>query len=475
MKLLFMACLVVAAMARSATPADIVTLGEVDVSGPEDRERERGPLHSVGQKGYVIDVARRRSTAFKLTLAGIRQQEVRFRRASSARHLAPESESSRIPGEAAVMSGDRITAVGGTSLTAVNLLIDDDMDEADALPASIPFGAHAALVNLDYVRLRFRNREVTSIGLANGVHPQTRSCLRQFTVLDDGQPTPNRFVLLADSNAECRRAVRRREGDLMFADSVPEALREAVVETYDPIAAHLASRLGSEPGLVYVAAWPDSPHVGLRFENSWNRNSLLLFNGKQWQDGLDEVQREALRAAFTTEQIHRRVRYTDWPGVFTDSAASYLVMLAQAERARASTRQLSEALPRWIAGCANQLKVRAIAAKSGDELASVDCGLLVQFVYDFASRTKSRGRESIYDTWRGLLSDSYRRGESGVSPAAFLASSEEAHRVASGLLDGTVDWNRFVADLRGLGVSLSLTGNTPVPQVVVQSLAYAWD
>ena len=74
--------------------------------------------------------------------------------------------------------------------------------------------------------------------------------------------------------------------------------------------------------------------------------------------------------------------------------------------------------------------------------------MLVQFVYDFAARSKSNGRKSLYDIWRGLLSASFRRGEAGVSPAVFLASSEEAHRVVEGLLDGTVDWNRFVSDLQ---------------------------
>jgi hypothetical protein len=83
--------------------------------------------------------------------------------------------------------------------------------------------------------------------------------------------------------------------------------------------------------------------------------------------GISDAQREAPRSAFTPEQIHRRVRYTDWPGPFTESAAACLV------------------------------------------------------------------------------------------------------------LDGTVDWNRFVSDLHDLGISLSMQQAGPVPQVVVQSLACAWD
>jgi hypothetical protein len=475
-EVLFMACIAFAAMARSAAPApNTVTLGEIDVSGPEDRERERGPLRTVGVNGYAISVTRKHVTGFEVSLAGIRQQQIRFRRQSSARRLAPESESSSPPGLAARMDGDRVVAAGKASLNTVKLIIDDNVDEADGLPASIPFGAHAALVNLDYVRLRYRNREVTSIGLAYGIHPQTRSCLRQFTLLDDGLPSPNRFILLGDSRAACRRAELGREGDLLFAENVPQALRQAVVQTYDPIAAHLASRLGSEPGLVYVASWPDSPHTGLRFENSWNRNSLLLFNGEDWQRGLDEKQRDTLRDAFIAEQIHRRIRYTDWPGDFTESAAIYLVILATGERARNSSRLLAGALPDWIAGCANHLIVRAVSTPSGNGLTGVDCGLLVQFVYDMAARVKSGGHESLYDTWRRLLNESYQRGESGVNPATFLASSREAHRVVRGLLDGTVDWNGFAADLQDLGVSLNLKHGGPVPTVVVQSLAYGWD
>ncbi len=34
-----------------------------------------------------------------------------------------------------------------------------NVEEADGLPAEIPFGPHASLVNLDYVRLRDTNRE----------------------------------------------------------------------------------------------------------------------------------------------------------------------------------------------------------------------------------------------------------------------------------------------------------------------------
>jgi hypothetical protein len=161
--------------------------------------------------------------------------------------------------------------------------------------------------------------------------------------------------------------------------------------------------------------------------------------------------------------------------MFTESAASYLVMLAEGEQARSSTRLLAAALPGWITGCASHLNVRAVTGAFRDGVYSMDCGMLVQFVYDFAARSKSRGRESLYDTWRALLSASFRRGDFGVSPVAFLASSGEAHRVVKGLLDGTVDWNRFSAEIEGFGVNLNMIRSVPVPEVEVRSLAYRWD
>ena len=75
-----------------------------------------------------------------------------------------------------------------------------------------------------------------------------------------------------------------------------------------------------------------------------------------------------------------------------------------------------------------------------------------------------------FDTWRRLLNASFRRGESAAKPEDFLGSSQEARRIAQGLLDGSVDWTRFAAELDRLGVKLRLSQDGPEPAVTVLSL-----
>jgi hypothetical protein len=96
--------------------------------------------------------------------------------------------------------------------------------------------------------------------------------------------------------------------------------------------------------------------------------------------------------------------------------------------------------------------------------------MVVQFVYDAVARASSAGDESLYDIWRPLLSASYHRGESGAKPADFLASSEPARRIVQGLLDGTVDWSRFAAQLDSHGVELRVASASPGLSVSVLSL-----
>jgi hypothetical protein len=329
-------------------------------------------------------------------------------------------------------------------------------------------------VNIDYMRLRDRQGD-TGIELSFAIHPQTRRCEQKLLLIDEGSDNPNRFILQARSSTECRRMERSRTGDLIFADGVPESLRQAVLEAYEPIAARAADRLGSEPGLIYVAWWPESPHKGYRFEQSWNRNSLLLFNGTAWQQGLDVQQQEALRAALLEEQVKRRIRQTDSPGAFSESAARYLLKLLTAGEARDTSGQLVDALPGWIAGCAKDAANRARVAAARGGVISIDCGLVTQFVYDAVARAQSSGNASLYDTWWRLLGESYRRGASGTTPAQFLATSEQAGRIVQGLLDGTVDWPRFVADLDGIGVRLRVDQDAPSLAVAVLSLRHFRD
>jgi hypothetical protein len=99
------------------------------------------------------------------------------------------------------------------------------------------------------------------------------------------------------------------------------------------------------------------------------------------------------------------------------------------------------------------------------------CGLLVQFVYDAVARSRSGGRETIYDAWRPLLNASFRRGQSGASVSDFLASSGAARRIVRGLLDGAVDWNQFASTLDGIGVRIELHREERGPTVSAVELA----
>jgi hypothetical protein len=459
-------CTAIALLAKGATPSPVEeTLDEVIVQGTKERERERTQLTDAELKGYFFYLVRRdNGTRFQLSLVNIRDAEVRFRRASSARRLGPK----QTPASPVRLEGNRLLDFDALHTNAV-LSLDDNIEEADHIPASIPFGPQTALVNLDHLRLQ-DTRFQTHITVVNGIDPQTRRCEEKFALLDDGREGPNRFILLADTYAHCRRAERAREGDLVFADTVPEKLRQVVTDTYGPVAVRFANRLGSEPGQIFVAWLQDSPDGNIQFERSWNRNSLLLFKGATWQAGLSSPEREALWSTFATEQVQRRFRQTERSGTLTETAAGYLLALAHAERAPATYGSLAEALPVWIAGCARRMDEDRDSTIVPENVPGNECGMLVQFVYDAVARFRSRGRETIYDTWRRLLNASFRRGESGASPADFLATSDEAHRIVQGLLDGTVDWNQFAAALDNIGVRLEFQRATGTPSASVLEL-----
>jgi hypothetical protein len=494
-ELMCLAGLTIAALASGAAPPATPELGEIGVEGTREHERRRVPDVLVGLQA-AIRVEHKASARFEVWIFMNKEllpneftlpSEFSFRRGSRARqqvqetHVIEVSQSVRGSGSAREEVVQTLRPSNQpiplypyeNVLDPPHFILQSNVDEADGLPASIPFGAQASLINVDYLRLRDIDGAV-GIKLTDAIHPQTRRC-SDFTVLDDGTQNPNRFVLLADSNVACRRIERSREGDLIFAASVPDVLRQVVRDTYEPIDVRAANWLGSEPGLVFVALWADSPHRGFRLEESWNRNLLLLFNGAAGQQGVDPAQREALRAGFVEEQIRRRVRQADAPGLFTESAARYLMKLFTAVQDGDVGGWLADSLPGWIHGCAGDLQDKArIAAVRGD-VSSIDCGLVLQFVYDAVARANSAGRDSLFDTWRRLLGESYRRGESGVQPAAFLESSRQARGIVQGLLDGSVDWNRFVADLGSLGVGLRLSQDAPQPDVAVLSLTHFSD
>jgi hypothetical protein len=349
-----------------------------------------------------------------------------------------------------------------------------NIDEADGVPAHIPFGRGVALLNLDHVSIREGSTR-TRIAMTNVMHPQTRRCEPAVSIFDFWPDGANPYILLGNSMGSCERAVRRREGDLLFAESFPGELKQVVQELHDPIASRLANRLGSEPGNMFVAWWPDSPHDGYRLQLSWNRNSLLLFNGSDWQRGIDAGQRESLRLSLMREQIARRIRESDWPGPFTQAAVSYLLLVTRSGEDSTTPQRLSEELPTWIVGCAADMQGRRTTARGEEDVSSLECGLLLQFVYDAVARYESAGGQNIYSIWRRLLDASFRQGRSGTTPADFLASSIEAGRIAQGLMDGSINWSKFAEALDGVGVKIDAISGGASPTLKVRSLEHFQD
>jgi hypothetical protein len=156
------------------------------------------------------------------------------------------------------------------------------------------------------------------------------------------------------------------------------------------------------------------------------------------------------------------------------SAVSYLVSLTRNEEDHSTARRLQLELPVWIASCASQLQARR-DSEPREDVSSIECGLVLQFVYDAVARSRSAGKRNIYDTWRELLDASFRRGKSGATPAEFLASSAEARRIARGLIEGDMDWEKFAAALRDVGVQLRVIPGASSSAFDVVSLEYFQD
>lgn len=473
-QVLLPACMAAVLTSAATPPAAVETLEEISIPAETERERERRASR-VAAPSYVFTIRRGNGvTKVELVLRRL-QPQVRFRHGSSARRLAPEIAPTGISMNAFQVSGEVLKGFDKSSALAA-LALDDNVGEVDGIPASLEFGPHSSLVNLEYLRLSGAGRQ-TAFSLTYAINPQTRRCERQLSLLDDvAEEKRNRFVLVNDSLEQCQRTGARREGgDLLFAEDLPEQLRQDVLALYGPIAVGIANRLGSEPGLLLVGWWPESPYDGATFVPSWDRNSLLLFHGASWQQGLGPQLQGALRLRFENEQIERRLLQPGKYHALTESAIRYLLALYTAEQARSTGSWLAASLPGWIEACARQLDGRSVAAARGQDLASIDCGLVVQFVYDAVARARSAGRASLFDTWRQLLDTSFRRRQDGANPEDFLASSGSARRIVQSLLEGAADWQRFAADLDGLGVKLRIAGDAPAITTAVLSLAHFRD
>ncbi len=388
------------------------------------------------------------------------QREIRLR-ASGARQLAeganPHLELQR----------DRLATDNRSLIRSATLEFTAGVDEADGLPALIPINATTSLFNVDYVRLD-NTTQPQMTTLRNVMDPETRRCASALSLGVGAEGFHNRFVLLGDRFGDCNRTVSSREGDLVFADTVPQRLRQELRDLYDPVYSRFVRDLGSEPGIVFVIWRPDSPRNDFRLVPSLNRTSLLVFNGPSWEHGFTAQQRDALGEDIAQEQIERRI-----PGgeVINEAAADYLLKLARAERQQATSRWLTNEVPDWFAACGRAMSLRASTTSAPRGIFSYDCALVVQFVYDAVARAKSKGEDTVMRTWRTLLADAYRRRRGGVPSSAFLDSSADARRIVQGLLNGVADWTTFAAELGKFGVQLRLTPGQLAPVVQVQSLA----
>ncbi len=393
---------------------------------------------------------------------------MRFRRESGARVLAdlrhPDLQ----------MQRGQLTVSGRVKMRGFDFELTPGVDEGDGLPAEIPFTAHASLVNIDYLRLRDDQSE-TVFNVTNVLNPQTRHCMPNLTLKDDGDDFPNRFVLLTDSQKDCELSVKAREGDLFLADDLPDALRQSLRDLVTPIYNHFALTLGSEPGITFVAWRPDSTTGDFRFERNWGTGSLVLFNGRAWQNGLDAHQKETLWDSFALEQVVRRLGWLGRVDDFTQSAVDYLLELAKSSRDRLTNRNLTAQLPNWIARCARFMDPKLRRAGGAQGGTGVDCGMVVQFVYDAVARAQSSGKSTVNDTWRKLLNVAFKRNEFGVQPQDFIAASTDARRMSGGLVNGSMDWPKFIEQMATIGVQLRIKPDGDVQDIEVVSLAHFQD
>jgi hypothetical protein len=467
-----------AAMAQTANMAapdaldDVVDVGDLEVQKNRPKPRELSYPD-------VVTVTRRTRAGnglISLLLQPFTQQrEFRFR-ASDARQLAA-GENSRLK-----LRDDRLTK-DGAFMTTVNLEFIAGMEEADGLPALIPVNATTSLFNYDYARLENSSQPVR-VTLTNAMDPETQRCAKELHLSGSGKSrerfilrgeevhpgiSTENFILLGDGFADCSRTTRSREANLIFADTVPQRLRQELRDLHDPVFNQFSRNLGNVPGTVFVIWLPEASGNDIRLVRGLSRTSLLVFNGPSWDHGFTAQQRDALWEEIAKEQMLLRIPELLRTEAAIEAAADYLLKLTRAERQQATISLLTTEVPEWISACARAMSVQS------DAIASYDCGLVVQFVYDAVARAKSKGQDTVMRTWRTLLADASRRKQSGVKFGAFLDSSADARRIVNGLQGGDMEWTAFAAEMDKVGVELLVTPGQLVPTVQVQSLAYFHD
>jgi hypothetical protein len=447
-----LACTLTMSLFAAEQAGSFDTLDDMTVSGVQERQRRAArPLTVVNPD--VITVRRKGDVGVRIRLRNA-VEVLRFRRDSAARHAV------EIPDYVELRS-DQLVSRSGREIRNVSFRIATDIDEPGELPALIDFGPHTSLLNTDHVRVLDINAS-TLTSLANAIDVQTRRCVESMDLADRGEEYPNRFVLIGDRFRDCTEALKNREGDLFFAEDVPARARQDLHEIYDTLSNRFARLLGSEPALMFVA-WRPSSESGLRFVPNWGRGTVILLEGSVWERGLTPQLRNELQENFSLEQLRRRIAWEDGVSEFVGSAMDYLTLLTRSDHDQDLSQQLAAALPDWIAGCRRDEETRR---RFGH-----DCGMLLQFVYDAVARAQSKGQETVLDTWRRLLAESFRRGQSGVKAAAFLASSSESRRIVNGFASGSADWGAFARDLSAVGVELRMTPGEYAVVTEVASLA----
>lgn len=445
-------CALLTPLFAAEQAGSIDTLDDMTVSGVQERQRRSArPLTVVNPD--VITVTRKGDVGVRIRLRDA-VEVLRFRRDSIARHAV------EIPDDVELRS-DQFVSRSGLQIRNVAFRIAADIDEPGELPALIDFGPRTSLLNTDHVRVLDINAS-TLTRVANAIDVQTRRCVDSMDLADRGEEYPNRFVLIGDRFRDCTEALKDREGDLFFAENVPARARHDLHEIYDTLSNRFARLLGSEPALMFVA-WRPSSESGLRFVPNWGRGTVILLEGSVWERGLTPQLRRELQEDFSLEQLRRRIAWEQGVSAFVESAMDYLTLLTRSDHDQGLSQQLAAALPEWMAGCGRD-------QETGRGFGH-DCGMLLQFVYDAVARAQSKGQGTVLDTWRRLLTESFRRGESGVKAAAFLASSSESRRIVNGFAGGSVDWGAFARELSSVGVELRLTPGQHTPMAEVASLA----
>jgi hypothetical protein len=284
-----------AAIAQTASPEEIAEpeAGALDeIVSESEPERQRRAQAARRKANSDVDFVTITRNSTKTGNGSIRvrvqpytpQREIRLR-ASDARQLA-EGANSRLK-----LQRDRLTT-DGSLIRDVPLEFTAGLDEVDGLPAVIRINATTSLFNFDYVRL-LNSKQPLIATLTNAMDPETRRCASELSLGIGAEDFHDRFVLLGNGFGDCNRTVNSREGDLIFADAVPQRLRQELHDLYDPASNKLSRDPGSDPRIVFVIWRPDSLRNDFRLVRGLNRTSVLVLNGPSWEHGFTAQQRDA--------------------------------------------------------------------------------------------------------------------------------------------------------------------------------------